>query len=100
MEFFVASIVNGVLYGLLLFMISAGLTLIFGMMGVLNFAHASFYMVGAYLGYSLSKAMPFWLALLIAPLIVALIGVFVERFVLSVVHRYGHMHEMLVTFGL
>lgn len=100
MEFFVASIVNGVLYGLLLFMISAGLTLIFGMMGVLNFAHASFYMIGAYLGYSLSKFMPFWLALVVAPLLVAFIGVLVERYVLSVVHRYGHMHEMLVTFGL
>ena len=100
MEFFVASVVNGLLYGMLLFMVSAGLTLIFGMMGVLNFAHASFYMIGAYLGYSLSRFMPFWLSLIIAPLIVAVIGMFVERYILRAVHRYGHMHEVLVTFGL
>jgi len=52
MEFLTVSLLNGVIYGLLLFMVSAGLTLIFGMMGVLNFAHASFYMVGAYLAYT------------------------------------------------
>ena len=50
MEFFIISMLNGVSYGLLLFMLSSGLTLIFSMMGVLNFAHASFYMVGAYIG--------------------------------------------------
>ena len=100
MEFFVASVVNGLLYGMLLFMVSAGLTLIFGMMGVLNFAHASFYMIGAYLGYSLSAFMPFWLTLIIAPLLVAVIGMLVERYILRAVHRYGHMHEVLVTFGL
>lgn len=100
MEFFVASLVNGLLYGMLLFMVSAGLTLIFGMMGVLNFAHASFYMIGAYLGYSLSALMPFWLTLIIAPLMVAVIGMFVERYILRAVHRYGHMHEVLVTFGI
>ena len=54
MEFFIISMLNGVSYGLLLFMLSSGLTLIFSMMGVLNFAHASFYMVGAYVGYTLS----------------------------------------------
>ncbi len=52
MEFFTISMLNGVSYGLLLFMLSSGLTLIFSMMGVLNFAHASFYMVGAYLAYT------------------------------------------------
>lgn len=100
MEFFVTSLVNGMLYGMLLFMVSAGLTLIFGMMGVLNFAHASFYMLGAYLGYTLSAFMPFWLTLLVAPLLVAGIGMLVERYILRAVHEYGHMHEVLVTFGL
>ena len=69
-EFFVISLLNGVSYGLLLFMLSSGLTLIFSMMGVLNFAHASFYMLGAYLAYSISGALGFWPALLIAPLLV------------------------------
>ena len=54
MEFFIISMLNGLSYGLLLFMLSSGLTLIFSMMGVLNFAHASFYMIGAYFGYTLS----------------------------------------------
>jgi ABC-type branched-subunit amino acid transport system permease subunit len=56
LEFFLVSLLNGVSYGLLLFMLSSGLTLIFSMMGVLNFAHASFYMLGAYFGYQISKA--------------------------------------------
>ena len=55
MEFFTISMLNGLSYGLLLFMLSSGLTLIFSMMGVLNFAHASFYMIGAYIAYSIAK---------------------------------------------
>jgi len=54
LQLFATSLLNGVTYGLLLFMLSAGLTLIFSMMGVLNFAHASFYMLGAYFGYVIS----------------------------------------------
>ena len=60
MEFFIISMLNGLSYGLLLFMLSSGLTLIFSMMGVLNFAHASFYMLGAYVGYSVAQAVGFW----------------------------------------
>lgn len=94
------ALLNGAIYGLLLFMVSAGLTLIFGMMGVLNFAHASFYMVGAYLAYTLQPVTGFWLAILISPLIVAGIGILVERVILRRVHAFGHAHELLVTFGL
>lgn len=94
------AVMNGAIYGLLLFMVSAGLTLIFGMMGVLNFAHASFYMVGAYLAYTLQPLTGFWLAILISPLIVAGIGILVERVILRRVHAFGHAHELLVTFGL
>jgi branched-chain amino acid transport system permease protein len=100
MEFFAVSLLNGVVYGLLLFMVSAGLTLIFGMMGVLNFAHASFYMVGAYCAYSLAGRIGFGPALVVSPLIVALLGVVVERGLLRRVHRHGHAHELLLTFGL
>ncbi|MDB5928786.1 MAG: branched-chain amino acid transporter permease, partial [Polaromonas sp.] len=60
LEFFTISLLNGLSYGLLLFMLSSGLTLIFSMMGVLNFAHASFYMVGAYIAYSTSQVIGFW----------------------------------------
>lgn len=100
MEFFSVSMLNGLIYGLLLFVVSAGLTLIFGMMGVINFAHASFYMLGAYLAYSLTGVLGFWWAILLAPLAVAAIGVGVERYMLRRVHAHGHAHELLLTFGL
>jgi len=100
MAFFSLSLLNGLSYGLLLFMLSAGLTLIFSMMGVLNFAHASFYMLGAYFGYSLTDWLGFWPALVLAPLIVGGLGAVVERFVLRRVHRFGQVAELLITFGL
>jgi branched-chain amino acid transport system permease protein len=84
---------------LLLFMLSAGLTLIFSMMGVLNFAHASFYMLGAYFAFTLSRVFGFWLALILAPLVVGALGAFFQRTVLRRVHKFGHVPELLVTFG-
>ncbi|WP_313076369.1 branched-chain amino acid ABC transporter permease [Melaminivora sp.] len=100
LEFFVISLLNGVSYGLLLFMLSSGLTLIFSMMGVLNFAHTSFYMLGAYFAYTLSGVVGFWAALVIAPLLVGALGAAFERYSLRRVHRFGHVPELLVTFGL
>ncbi len=100
MEFLLISMLNGLSYGLLLFMLSSGLTLIFSMMGVLNFAHASFYMVGAYLGYSLNGLLGFWAALVIAPVLTAVLGAIFERLSLRRVHKFGHVPELLVTFGL
>ena len=100
MEFFTISLLNGVSYGLLLFMLSAGLTLIFSMMGVLNFAHASFYMLGAYLAFQVSEWTNFWVAFLIAPALVAILGGLFERVVLRKTHKFGHVAELLVTFGL
>lgn len=100
MELVLVNIIDGLVTGLLLFMLSAGLTLIFSMMGVLNFAHASFYMLGAYFAYQISTYMGFWMGLLIAPLIVGVIGAGVERFGLRKVHQYGHVPELIFTFGL
>ncbi len=100
MEFTLISLLNGLSYGLLLFMLSSGLTLIFSMMGVLNFAHASFYMLGAYLGYAISQLLGFWPALVIAPVLTGLAGALVERFGLRAVHKHGHVSELLFTFGL
>ena len=100
MEFFTISLLNGLSYGLLLFMLSSGLTLIFSMMGVLNFAHASFYMLGAYLAYSTTELIGFWPALIIAPLLVGLLGAGFEKFCLRRVHKFGHVPELLITFGL
>ena len=100
MEFFVISMLNGLSYGLLLFMLSSGLTLIFSMMGVLNFAHASFYMLGAYVGYAVASVTGFWLALVLAPLVVGMLGALFERYCLRRVHKFGHVAELLLTFGL
>ncbi|HUG23401.1 branched-chain amino acid ABC transporter permease [Piscinibacter sp.] len=100
MEFFTISMLNGLSYGLLLFMLSSGLTLIFSMMGVLNFAHASFYMVGAYVAYTISRLVGFWPALVIAPLVVGALGAVFERYALRRVHKFGHVPELLITFGL
>ncbi len=99
-ELVVISTLNGILYGLLLFLMASGLTLIFSMMGVLNFAHASFYMLGAFLGFQISQWIGFWPALILAPLTVGAGGALVERFGLRHVHRYGHVAELLFTFGL
>lgn len=100
MEFFLVTLLNSLSYGLLLFMLSSGLTLIFSMMGVLNFAHASFYMLGAYFAYQTSLYIGFWPALLIAPAAVAVLGALTERYGLRTVHKYGHVAELLFTFGL
>src|SRR3990172_4073182 len=100
MEFFLISMLNSISYGLLLFMLTSGLTIVFSLMGVLNFAHASFYMLGAYFAYQVSRWTGFWPALVIAPLLVGTVGMAAERFGLRRVHRYGHVAELLFTFGL
>jgi branched-chain amino acid transport system permease protein len=100
LELIVISTLNGVLFGMLLFLMASGLTLIFSMMGVLNFAHASFYMLGAFFGYQISRWVGFWPALIVAPILVGAIGALVERYGLRNVHRHGHVAELLFTFGL
>ena len=100
MEVFAFSVFNGILFGMLLFMLASGLTLIFSMMGVINFAHASFFMLGAYFAYQISKHIGFWPGLFIAPVLVGLLGVLVERYGLRPVHKLGHVAELLFTFGL
>ena len=100
MEFAFFTLLYGVSYGLLLFMLASGLTLIFSMMGVLSFAHGGFYMLGAYFAYEATTHLGFWYALLIAPLGVGIIGAAVERYGLRSVHKHGHVHEILLTFGL
>jgi branched-chain amino acid transport system permease protein len=100
MSLFIVNILDGLVTGLLLFMLCSGLTLIFSMMGVLNFAHASFYMLGAYLAYQISLYTGFWLGLLVAPVLVGVIGAAIERYGLRRVHKYGHVPELIFTFGL
>ncbi|WP_413382249.1 branched-chain amino acid ABC transporter permease [Alkalihalobacillus sp. 1P02AB] len=102
MDIIGAQLVNGLSYGLLLFIITCGLSLVFGILGVLNLAHGSLYMFGAYIAYSLTAtfSQSFWLALIIAPLIVALIALVVERVLLRPTYQLGHLSQVLLTFGL
>jgi branched-chain amino acid transport system permease protein len=100
MEIVLVSLFNGLVYGMLLFMLASGLTLIFSMMGVLNFAHASIYMIGAYLAFTVSQWLGFFPALIIAPTLCALIGAAIEVWGLRRVHHNGHIAELLFTFGL
>jgi branched-chain amino acid transport system permease protein len=100
MEFFTISMLNGISYGLLLFLLSSGLTLIMSMMGVLNFAHAGFYMLGAYFAYTSATFFGFWPGLIIAPLAVGILGALFERYCLRRTHKFGHVSELLVTLGI
>jgi branched-chain amino acid transport system permease protein len=102
METLALGLFNGITYGMLLFLMAAGLTLVFSMLGVLNFAHTGFYMLGAYFGYTFSQllGLGFWWGLLAAPLCCAILGALVERFGLRYVLRYGILGPLLFTFAL
>lgn len=99
--FYLIQLLNAVQYGLLLFLLSSGLTLIFGIMGVINLAHGSFYMVGAYLAYWLAKMTgSFWLALPFAALFAFGIGLLLETTIFSRLYKRDHLYQVLLTFGL
>jgi branched-subunit amino acid ABC-type transport system permease component len=95
-----AQALNGLSYGVLLFLLSVGLTLIFGMLDVVNLAHGSFYMLGAYAGLATIAATGnFWLALLAAPVVVGAVGALMERSVLRPLYRRPPLDQVLLTFG-
>jgi branched-chain amino acid transport system permease protein len=100
MELALVTLLNGLVYGMLLFMLASGLTLIFSLMGVLNFAHASIYMIGAYLAFQISQMVGFWPALVVAPVLCGAIGAAIEMYGLRKAHRNGHIAELLFTFGV
>jgi len=99
--FYLIQSLNAVQYGLLLFLLSSGLTLIFGIMGVINLAHGSFYMIGAYLAFSLAKATgSLWLTIPIAVAIAFGIGLLLETTIFSRLYKRDHLYQVLLTFGL
>ncbi len=100
MDLLVAQLLNGLVYGVLLFLMAAGLSLIFGLMNVVSLAHGSFFMLGAYLGLSIYRATgSFWLALALAPIPVIATGIVIERVFMRPLYRRGHMDQVLLTFG-
>jgi branched-chain amino acid transport system permease protein len=98
---FLIQLLNSVQYGLLLFMLAAGLTLIFGIMGVVNLAHGSFYMVGAYLAYAFTAQWNnLFLAILASTAIAVVLGLVLERFLFRYFYERDHLDHVLLTFGL
>ena len=98
---FLIQILNSVQYGLLLFLVASGLTLIFGIMGIINLAHGSFYMVGAYLAFSLTQGLGnFWLALAAGVGLSVLLGVALEWLVIRFLYERDHLYQVLLTYGL
>ena len=99
--FFFIQVLNGVQYGLLLFLVASGLTLVFGIMGIINLAHGSFYMIGAYLTYALTEATgQLWLAILLALPIAIVLGLALETILIRPLYRRDHLYQVLLTYGL
>lgn len=98
---YVAQGIHGLAYGMVLFLVASGLTLIFGMMDILNLAHAAFFMLAAYFCYQfLSLTGNFWAALLLAPIATAFFGILLERFLLRKIHAFGLMSQLTLTVGV
>ncbi|VAV89999.1 High-affinity branched-chain amino acid transport system permease protein LivH (TC 3.A.1.4.1) [hydrothermal vent metagenome] len=92
---------NGLVLGLLLFLIAAGFSLIFGLMNVVNLAHGSFLLFGAYIGLIVIRATGnFWLALIVAPIVTGALGLVVEVTLLRKTYQRGHLIQVLLTLGL
>ncbi|MGZ2259387.1 ABC transporter permease [Roseobacter sp. A03A-229] len=104
MELFVAQILTGLANASSLFLVACGLSLIFGVTRIVNFAHGSLYMIGAYTGYSLMQVLPgavgFWGSILIAGLVVGLVGLLIEILVLRPVYRAPELFQLVATFGV
>jgi branched-chain amino acid transport system permease protein len=99
--FFFIQVLNGVQYGLLLFLVASGLTLIFGIMGIINLAHGSFYMVGAYLAFALTERTgSLWLAILLAVPLTVLLGLALEALLFRFLYTRDHLYQVLLTYGL
>lgn len=93
-------VLNGLVYGGLLYIVAVGLVLIFGLRRVVNFAHGALFMVGAYVGYAIAAISNFWLAIVVAVIALAILGVLLDRFVFRPLQNENHIVTVLVTFGI
>ena len=95
------ALLNGVVQGVIYALVAAGLTLIFGMLDIPNFAHGAFYALGAYVAFSvIAHTGNFWLAIVLAPIVIALLGVLVDAFAMRRLAGGGHVYAILFTLGL
>jgi branched-chain amino acid transport system permease protein len=93
-------VVSGMARGMIYFLLSCGLTIIFGVMGVVNFAHGAFYMLAFYITYTIANAIGFWSALIVVPLIMLVIGAIVEKGMFQRVYKEGHIFQLLLSVGI
>ncbi len=101
MDSVVANILNGLSWGMLLFLISVGLTVVFGVMGILNFAHGSLFMLGSYFALQFVRWVgSFWIGLLLGPVIVAFLAILIERFLIRPIYSRDTSLQLLLTFGV
>ena len=101
LSLYLLQIVNGLGLGMIYFLIAVGLTIIFGLLNFVNFAHGAFFLLGSYLCYTaVSLTGNFWLALLIAPLVVAALAWVVERLLIQRIYHLPHTFQILVTLGI
>jgi branched-chain amino acid transport system permease protein len=98
---FLIQILNSIQYGLLLFLVASGLTLIFGIMGIINLAHGSFYMIGAYMAFSLSALTGnLFVAILLGTVLSVLLGILLEWLLFSHLYHRDHLDQVLLTYGI
>src|SRR5216117_3083709 len=98
---FLIQLLNGLQYGLLLFLVASGLTLIFGIMGIINLAHGSFYMIGAYMAFSLSALTgSLIMAIVIGIVLSVALGIVLEWTLFSHLYKRDHLEQVLLTYGL
>lgn len=101
MNLYLFQLVNGIGLGMIYFLISVGLSIIFGLLNVVNFAHGAFYLLGAYLSYTaVSVTGNYWVALIVAPICIAFIAWACERTLIKRVYHLPHMYQILVTLGV
>lgn len=92
--------IHGISYGMVLFLVASGLSMVFGLMDILNLSHAYFFMLAAYFCYSIASVTNFWVALIVAPAILAVLGMIMERYLIKRVHPFGHIPELVLTVGI
>lgn len=101
LSFIAIQFLNGLAYSLLLFLLAAGLSLIFGMMDVVNLAHGSFFLIGTYVGLTIVRVTGnFWIALIVTPLLIGALGLVVERYLIRPLYNRSPLDQVLLTFGL
>jgi len=101
-EYIFAQLFNGLMLGSFYILLSLGLSIVFGMLGVVNFAHGAIYMLGAYAAYTICQvfAQSFWLALILSPIIVGIIGMVLEATLIRRLYAFAHFYNLLLTFGV